>query len=72
DKLSLKLDFTLLARRQLWHKSFRSLNLTGDYQISDKISVGAAICNLLNRKQEVLPGLPIEGINATAGVQIVF
>lgn len=72
DKLSLKLDFALRARRQLGLKSFSSLNLTGDYQITDKISVGAAICNLLNRKQEILPGLPVEGINATAGVQIVF
>lgn len=72
DKLSLSLDYGLRARRLLLPGNISRLNLSADYMITDKLSVGAELNNLLNRKEMVLPSLPTEGFNATAGVQLVF
>lgn len=72
DKLSLKLDYRLRAKRQLLSGNVSRLDLSANYKITDKISVGCGLNNLLNRHEEVLPGLPLEGFNATGGVQIVF
>lgn len=72
DNLLISLDYGLRARRLLLPGNISRLNLSADYRITDKISVGAEINNLLNRKEEILPQLPTEGLNATAGVQIVF
>lgn len=72
DKLSLSLDYRLRAKRQLGLGRFSRLDLTGEYRITDKISAFAEFCNLLNRRQEILPGIPLEGFNAAAGLQILF
>ncbi len=48
------------------------LDLSADYRITDKISVGIELNNLLNRHEEFLPDLPLEGFNAMGGVQVTF
>lgn len=72
DKLSLRLDYRLRAKRELLPGSMSRLDLTADYNITEKISVGVGLYNLLNRHEEFLPGLPMEGFNATGGVGFVF
>lgn len=72
DKLSIALDYGLRAKRLLLPSNISHLNLSADYRITDKFSVGAEFNNLFNRHEELLPGLMSEGFNATAGVQIVF
>lgn len=72
DKLSIALNYGLRAKRFLLPGNISRLNLTVDYRITEKISVGAELNNLLNRKEMILPDLPEEGLNALAGVQIVF
>lgn len=72
DKLSLRLDYGLRAKRLLAAGNISRLNLGADYRITDKISVGAELNNLLNRHEMMLPDLPTEGFTAAAGVQIVF
>ena len=72
DKLSLRLDYHLRAKRQLLPGNMSRLDLSADYRITDKISVGVELNNLLNRHEEFLPGLPLEGFNAMGGVQVVF
>ena len=72
DKLSLRLDYRLRAKRLLLPGSLSRLDLSADYRITDRISVGAELNNLLNRHEELLPGLGLEGFNALAGVQVVF
>lgn len=72
DRLSLKLDYRLRAKRQLLPGSLSLLGFSADYRVTDRISVGVELDNLLNRHQEFLPGLPMEGFNALAGVQVVF
>lgn len=72
DKLSLRLDYRLRAKRQLLPGNMSRLDLSADYRITEKISVGVELNNLLNRHEEFLPGLPLEGFNAMGGVQVVF
>ncbi|MDE7345479.1 MAG: hypothetical protein K2N48_01925 [Muribaculaceae bacterium] len=72
DRLSLKLDYRLRAKRLLLPGNMSRLDLSADYRITDRISVGVELGNLMNRHEEFLPGLPMEGFNAMGGVQIVF
>ncbi len=72
DKLSLKLDYRLRAKRLLLPGNMSRLDLSADYRITDKISVGVELNNLLNRHEAFLPDLELEGFNAMGGVQIVF
>lgn len=72
ERLSLRLDYRLKAKRMLLPGSLSRLDLSGEYRITDKVSVGAQLNNLLNRHEEMLPGLPLEGFNAAAGMQITF
>lgn len=72
DKLSLKLDYRLRAKRQFHLGRLSRLDLSADYRITDKISLGLEFDNLLNRHQELLPGLALEGFNVLGGVQVVF
>ncbi|MDE6512493.1 MAG: hypothetical protein K2L00_10460 [Muribaculaceae bacterium] len=72
ERLSLKLDYKVRAKRQLLPGSLSLLGFSADYRVTDRISVGVELDNLLNRHQEFLPGLPMEGFNALAGVQVVF
>lgn len=72
EKLSLKLDYRLRAKRQLNLSRLSRLDLTAGYLITDRISVGVELDNILNRHQELLPGLPLEGFNVMGGVEVVF
>ncbi|MDE6633587.1 MAG: hypothetical protein K2K23_11365 [Muribaculaceae bacterium] len=72
DRLSIRFDYRLRAKRQLLPGSFSRLDLSADYRITDRISVGVQLDNLLNRHEEFLPGQLLEGFNALGGVQIVF
>lgn len=72
DKLSLRLDYHLRAKRLLLPGNMSRLDFSASYRITDKISVGAELNNLLNRHEQFLPGLPLEGFNATGGVQLIF
>ena len=72
DKLSIRLDYRLRAKRMYSLRRISRLNLSGEYRITDRISVGAEFNNLFNRHEEILPGLPLEGFNAAGGLQIVF
>ena len=72
DKLSIGLDYRLRAKRELLPGSLSRLDLSGDYRVTDRISVGVEVNNILNRHEEFLPGLALEGFNATGGVQVVF
>lgn len=72
DRLSLRLDYRLRARRQFHMGRLSRLDLSADYRVTDRISVGVELDNILNRHQELLPGLPLEGFNAMGGVQVVF
>lgn len=72
DRLSLRLDYRLRAKRQFGLARISRLGLSADYRIADRISIGVELDNLLNRHEELLPGLPLEGFNALGGVQIVF
>lgn len=72
DKLSLKLDYRLRAKRWLLPGNMSRLDLSADYRVTDRISVGIELDNLLNRHEEFLPGLAMEGFNAMVGAGIVF
>lgn len=72
DKLTLTLDYRLRAKRLLLPGNISRLNLSGEYRITERLCVGAELNNLLNRHEEILPGLPIEGFNAACGIQITF
>lgn len=72
DPLTLRLDYNLRACRYLLPGNVSLLNLSADYKITDRISVGAELNNLLNRHEEALPYLPTEGFNAAAGFQFLF
>lgn len=72
DRLSLTLSYRLRARRELLNGNISRLDLSAEYRITDRISAGAELRNLLNRHEEILPCLPLEGLNAAAGLQIVF
>ena len=72
ERLSLRIDYRLRAKRQFGLARISRLGFSADYRITDRISIGAELDNLLNRHEEMLPGLPLEGFNAMGGVQIVF
>lgn len=72
DALSISLEYDLRAKRQLLKGNISRLNLTADYMITDRFSVGAEIRNLLNRHEMLLPSLPSEGLTVNAGLQITF
>lgn len=72
EKLSLRLDYRLRAKRELLPGSSSRLDLSACYRITDKISVGVELNNLFNRHEEFLPGLALEGFNALAGVGVEF
>lgn len=72
DMLSLRLDYRLRAKRLLLPGNLSRLDLSANYSVTDKISVGAELNNLLNRHEEFLPDLPLEGFNAAAGIQVTF
>lgn len=72
DALSLRLGYHLRARRELLPGSLSRLGLEADYRLTDRISIGLQLDNLLNRHEEFLPGLQLEGFNAMGGVQVVF
>ncbi len=80
DKLSLRLDYRLRAKRfaqELRVKSqesrnFSRLDLGGSYRVTERVAVGIQLNNLLNRHECLLPGVPLEGFNAAAGFQITF
>ena len=72
DRLSLSVGYRMRARRQLRIPGLNLLGFTADYRITDRISVGVELDNILNRSNELFPGLPLEGFNAMGGVQVVF
>lgn len=72
DRLSLRLDYRLRAKRQFGLGRLSRLDLSADYLVTDKVSVGVELDNLLNRHQTLLPGLALEGFSAMGGVQVVF
>lgn len=72
DKLALRLDYRLRAKRLLLPGNLSRLDFSADYRIADRISVGVELNNLLNRHEEFLPGLPMEGFSALAGLNIKF
>lgn len=72
DRLMIALDYNLRARRELLRGNVSRLDLSAEYRITDRLSAGAELRNLLNRHEEILPALPMEGFNAAAGLQITF
>ena len=72
EPLKISLDYRLRAKRLLLPGNMSRLDLSASYRISERITVGAELDNLLNRHEEFLPGLPTEGFSAMGGVQIVF
>lgn len=48
------------------------LNFGASYGITDRISIWAQGDNLLNRHDEKLPGLPLQGITVAGGVSFIF
>lgn len=73
DALELRLGYVLRAKRYLLpEKNFSRLDFRGSYRISDRTAVYAELHNILNRRQYLLPGVPLEGITAMAGFQISF
>lgn len=72
DKLALRLDYRLRAKRLLLPGNLSRLDFSADYCITDKISVVVELDNLFNRHEEFMPGLPMEGLNALAGLNIKF
>lgn len=72
DKLSVSIDYHMRAKRQLGLLRTDLLGLSADYRLTDKISVGAELNNILNQYVELMPALPAEGFNAMGGVQVVF
>lgn len=48
------------------------LNLAASWDFSDSFSIWMQADNLLNRKDEVLPMLPVQGITFAAGLKVLF
>lgn len=48
------------------------LSLRASYDIIDNLTVGVELSNLLNRKQELLPSLPVPGMTAAATLSWQF
>lgn len=72
DALMLKLDYNLRAKRYLVDGNISRLNLTADYRINEKLTIGAALENLLNRHEYIQPELPTEGFTAAGRIQMLF
>lgn len=72
DRLSLKVDYSMRAKRQLRLPRLDHFCISADYRITDKISVGVELNNILNRYNLLFPGLPLEGFNALGGIDIGF
>lgn len=72
DKLSVRLDYRLRAKRWIMPGNLSRLDFGASYRITEKVSVGVEVNNLLNRRECLLPDLPLEGLNAAAGVQLTF
>lgn len=72
ESLSVSLGYQLRAKRYLLDGNISRLNLSADYRITEKLSVGAEFNNLLNRHEYILPNLPSEGFTAAARFQIIF
>ena len=66
DALAVSLDYNLRAHRLLLPGNISRLDIGADYRITERISAGLEITNLLNRHEYLLPGLPSEGICAVA------
>lgn len=73
EKLSVRLDYNLRARRYGANGDVHLLNLNADYRITDRISVGAELNNLLNRRHQLYGSdVEIEGFNFAVGAQLTF
>lgn len=72
DPLTLSLCYELRAKRYLLHGNISRLNFSACYKINEKISIGAELCNLLNRHEYILPDLPTEGFTAAGVAKIKF
>lgn len=72
DPLTLSLCYELRAKRYLLHGNISRLNFSAGYKVNEKISIGAELCNLLNRHEYILPDLPTEGFTAAGVVKIKF
>lgn len=73
DNLSVSLNYILRAKRLLLpDQNFSRLDLNASYSFTKRFAATAELLNLLNRRQEFLPGVPLEGIAVSAGVQITF
>ena len=72
DRLSLRLDYHLRAKRELLSGNLNRMDLSADYRITDRISVGVELNGMLDPGPELLPGILMERFNAMGGLQIVF
>lgn len=72
DRLTIEADYRLRAKRQLLPGNLSRLGLSAEYRITDMISAGVELDNILNRHEEFLPGLALPGVTALAGVQVRF
>lgn len=73
EKLSVRLDYNLRARRYGVYSNIHLLNLNADYSVTDRISVGAELNNLLGRRHQLYqPGVEMEGFNFAVGAQLTF
>jgi len=61
---------TLLTPRRL--PDITSLDFGASYAFSESFSVWAQACNLLDRHDETLPGLPSQGLTLSAGISFLF
>lgn len=73
DKLSMRLDYQMRVKRQTvpWNNIHR-LNFKADYRITDRITVGAELNNILNNKDEALPWVSLDPLNFAVGAQLTF
>ncbi|NDW10270.1 hypothetical protein [Dysgonomonas sp. 520] len=53
-------------------KDVSELNLRGEYQLFDWLSLNASLNNILNQKYEMYAGYTLQGFHAMAGVSIKF
>lgn len=72
EKLNVGLGYNLRSHRELYLNSLNLINLNADYRITDRISIGVELNNLLNSKDEILPAIGLEGFNFAVGAQLTF
>lgn len=53
-------------------KDINELNIKGEYQITDWVSVNARLNNVLNQKYEMYYGYPLQGFNVLGGLSFKF